>query len=347
MNCTEQFKVSIILPFHNVEKYVQKCLDSIVNQTLKEIEIICINDCTSDRSFDIVKEYAARDSRFVLIEHETNQGQGIARNNGIAIARGEYIGFVDPDDWIEPTMFQTMYEAIKNHDADMVEAPYFINYEQASVVKRGKLCIKNPTDKTYNYLKLNKNYPFSAPLAVWSKLTKTDLIRRHNILFSDGTKAEDHIFTIKCRILADKIYFCKQIFYHYLIRNNSASSYDIIPFGKAVQRIKLLEEVKEFLIRNGCYEIMSDAFWEYAIKTVSEYIRSLSKDHQDSFENHVLQFIPEKYHSYYISRKSSHYTNFGEKLFSVKNLNLHQGRFKVLTIFGIKIPLKKRIRGQR
>ena len=94
-------KVSIIMPIYNVEKYIKQSLDSVVNQTLKDIEIICVNDCTPDKSFEIVKEYAVRDSRFVLIENETNQGQGVARNRALDIATGEYIMFLDPDDWYE------------------------------------------------------------------------------------------------------------------------------------------------------------------------------------------------------------------------------------------------------
>ena len=102
-------KVSIIVPVYNVEKYLRKCLDSLVNQTLKDIEIICINDGSTDDSLNILQEYAREHHNVVVIDQE-NQGVSIARNNGINKAQGDYIGFVDPDDWVEPDMFKILYE---------------------------------------------------------------------------------------------------------------------------------------------------------------------------------------------------------------------------------------------
>ena len=105
-------KVSIIIPVYNVEKYIRQALDSVISQTLKDIEIICINDCTPDKSFEIVKEYAENDARFVLFEMESNQGQGIARNRALDIAQGDYIMFLDPDDWLELDACEKAYNQI-------------------------------------------------------------------------------------------------------------------------------------------------------------------------------------------------------------------------------------------
>ena len=107
-------KISIIIPVYNVENYIKQALDSVVNQTFKDIEIICINDCTPDKSFEIVKEYAKNDDRFVLIEQETNQGQGVARNIGIEKASGEYIMFLDPDDWFALNACELTYNQTKD-----------------------------------------------------------------------------------------------------------------------------------------------------------------------------------------------------------------------------------------
>ena len=208
-------KVSVIIPVYGVEKYIRKCLDSIVNQTLKDIEIICINDCTPDNSFEIAREYAAGDSRFVLIEHETNQGQGIARNNGIAAARGECIAFVDPDDWIEPDMYQSMYDALKKYDADMVETKFFVHYESSGEVKKLRPDFRFPRNKSFNCHSISKKYLFKGALGATNKLIKSDFIRQNNILFGDGTFHEDMIFSVKCRLLANKIYFCDRNLYHY------------------------------------------------------------------------------------------------------------------------------------
>ena len=109
--------VSVIIPVYNAEKIVGYTLDSVINQTLTDIEIICVNDCTPDKSFEIVKEYAAKDSRFILIEQEINQGQGVARNRALDIAKGDYIMFLDPDDWYELDACEKAYSQItKNKD---------------------------------------------------------------------------------------------------------------------------------------------------------------------------------------------------------------------------------------
>ena len=113
-------KVSIIVPVYNVEKYISRCLNSLINQTLDDIEIICVNDCSTDNSFETVKEYAVKDSRFVLIEHEINQGLGSARNSGIGIASGKYIIFIDSDDYIDTDYCEKLYNTAKKYDADIV-----------------------------------------------------------------------------------------------------------------------------------------------------------------------------------------------------------------------------------
>ncbi len=112
-------KVSIVLPIYNVSEYLRKSLNSLVKQTLQEIEIICINDGSTDNSLEIVKEYAKRDNRIVVVDKK-NEGQGIARNLGINMAKGEYIGFVDPDDWVKPDMYEKMYNQAKKFSSEIV-----------------------------------------------------------------------------------------------------------------------------------------------------------------------------------------------------------------------------------
>ena len=116
-------KISIIVPVYNVEIYLRECFDSIVNQTFKDFEVICINDGSTDNSLEILNEYAARDERFVVLSQE-NQGQGVARNKGVELARGEYIQFIDPDDWIELNMLETLYVFAKDHHSQVVKFNY-------------------------------------------------------------------------------------------------------------------------------------------------------------------------------------------------------------------------------
>lgn len=116
-------KISIIIPIYNVEKYINKCLDSLINQTLEELEFICINDGSTDNSLNILNNYVKNDSRFIVI-NQSNQGQGIARNNGIKIAKGEYIAFVDPDDWLENSTFEKVYNLAIENSANVVQFNY-------------------------------------------------------------------------------------------------------------------------------------------------------------------------------------------------------------------------------
>ena len=114
-------KVSIIVPIFNAEKYIEKCLNTLVNQTLQDIEIICVNDGSTDHSMDPVKKLAAEDTRIKIIE-QAHQKQGAARNNGMKIASGEYLGFVDADDWVDVDFFEKLYNAAQAYKVDIALA---------------------------------------------------------------------------------------------------------------------------------------------------------------------------------------------------------------------------------
>ncbi len=113
-------KVSVIIPFNNVENYIKECLDSVLNQTLTDIEVICVDDASDDGTLNIVKELANKDNRIRLIELSERKGQGYARNRAIEIATGDYIGFVDSDDFVKPEMFKLLYEKALENDNDIV-----------------------------------------------------------------------------------------------------------------------------------------------------------------------------------------------------------------------------------
>ena len=114
-------KVSVIIPIYNTEKYLRKCLDSVCNQTLSDIEIICVNDCSTDNSLEILEEYASKDNRIKLIDFKENKGAAVARNAGIDEAKGEYIGFVDSDDFIDLDFYEKLYNKAVKSGADCVK----------------------------------------------------------------------------------------------------------------------------------------------------------------------------------------------------------------------------------
>ena len=122
----EKIKISIIIPVYNTEEYIRECLDSVTNQTFKNFECICINDGSADNSLKILEEYAKSDSRFTVINLPENKGQGCARNEGLKVAKGEYITFIDSDDWVTNDYLEILYKTIEKYNTDFVAANFYI-----------------------------------------------------------------------------------------------------------------------------------------------------------------------------------------------------------------------------
>ena len=126
-------KVSIVLPVYNVGKFLPYALDSLINQTLKEIEIICIDDKSTDNSLEIIKEYSQKDKRIIVIEQEQNKGEVVAKHKGALIAKADYIGTLDPDDWVTLNYYEEMYKSIIENQADMTYCSYQITKENGKL----------------------------------------------------------------------------------------------------------------------------------------------------------------------------------------------------------------------
>lgn len=219
-------KVSVILPVYNTEKYLKKCLESLKKQTLKEMEFICVNDGSTDKSLNILKDFAKQDSRFKVFTQK-NQGPGIARNEGLKYAKGEYVGFVDPDDWTNPEMFENLFNYAKKHECDIVASDYNICNEKGKIVQNKKL-----TDNFGEYFKPKKDEPFSwenlkpaelygLDIPVWNKIFKRDLLIEKNVEFGKERMSEDVQFTIKAVLNSSKLGYIDSPQYNYLLRKGS------------------------------------------------------------------------------------------------------------------------------
>jgi glycosyltransferase involved in cell wall biosynthesis len=189
-------KISIIIPVYNVEIYLRECLDSCVNQTLEDIEIICVDDCSTDNSYEILEEYQLKDSRVRIFQHETNKNLGAARNTGLQNATGEYVWFVDSDDYIDTKACQILYDAIKGFDVDML-CFSDIQFSDISGIRR----FSHPD--CFQGIQINKIYH---PQTDWKEivfsnlnvsacmyLAKTSVIK--NFRFREGVWHEDTDFT--------------------------------------------------------------------------------------------------------------------------------------------------------
>lgn len=335
-------KVSVIVPVYNVEKYLRQCLDSLVNQTLTDIEIICINDGSTDGSLAILEDYASKDKRIRLISQE-NQGQGVARNRGIELSTGEYLGFVDPDDWVEYGMFENLYKAAKVHNADLAEAMYSEYYEYSGMTKIRKSPVNLPQDKTFDW-KINKDYLFkSSILAVWNKIYKRNFINRHDIKFSNAKLAEDHMFTFKSKILAGKILFIDKPFYNYRVRRDSAVN---SVSSETLRVVDILREVTGFFGEHGVCDITGrknvDFYLEY---TLARVFATVPENLKKVYDKKCKSFLNDLQYMEYKKLKFGKYTPL-ERIFSLKNETSFGIRYKVLVLLGCKLrfrPLQKEI----
>ncbi len=213
----ENPKISIIVPVYNVEKYIHRCLDSIAAQTFTDWECICVDDGTPDASGKICDEYAQKDTRFKVI-HKQNEGVSIARNTGLNAAVGEWIGFVDSDDWIEKETYETALQYAINNDADIVQWGYCRSDGKNDYA----FCVYNNDYSLLNFKNtLAETEPYFGFILT---LTKRELLTKNNILFPmDMIMGEDYIFSLNCYLAAKKVCNIKgKCFYHYFQNPNSA-----------------------------------------------------------------------------------------------------------------------------
>ena len=236
-------KLSIIVPVYNVEKYLPKCLESLIKQTLKDIEIICVNDGSMDNSLAILKEFASKDSRIRIID---NQHQGVAktRNTGIEQSTGEYIGFVDSDDYIDIDFFEKLYNSATKSNSDIAIAS-ILKHKNFFNIYNAKYTKEETAITIQDKIKLcedKKHFFFYA----WNKIYHSGFIKENNIKFSEGQIYEDVMFAIKALYHSNKIISVYGTKYHYIEHENSLTKYKDKTGEKEHDLIKAYSELQEF-----------------------------------------------------------------------------------------------------
>lgn len=300
-------KVSVILPIYNVGKYLRQSLDSLINQTLKEIEIICVDDGSTDDSYDILEEYKEKDSRIIVI-HKENKGTGAARNDGLRLAKGECIGFVDPDDWVKPEMYERLYSLIKEKNLDIAMCmpdgfdeknrvnapfPYFID-DNFDII---------PDDKIFNWRDIS---PFKYPMCVWNKLYTKELFDKNNIDFAQGLDFEDHKVIFGALLAAEKIFFVREKLYVY--RYNREGSVLTDNNRRLIDHIEIFNIVEDILKKTDTQTLLREDFLTYKVHNLlyyysmikdefkSEYYEQMKKSLQDTnLSEEEYKFLSEKY----------------------------------------------------
>lgn len=264
------YKLSVIIPAYNVENYLERCLDSILMQTLDDIEIIVVNDASSDRTLQIAQQYALLNKNLTVLNNVTNQGPSITRNKGIEVAKGEYLYFIDSDDYIDYETLNVCYTCAKELGADMVSfdakviyeadflGTFFPDYDRSYKLK--DIGYKLIDSKTYiQYLVENNALQTSVDLYI----IKRELLLKHKLLFCPNILHEDDLFTFEILCLINNIVYIPKMFYNRTVRNDS-----IVTSGVWKNFDSLYSFIKELSIFRKC--IANDKFKLNFITTTRE-----------------------------------------------------------------------------
>ena len=232
-------KVSVIVPVYNVEKYIEKCLQSLTNQTLQDIEIIIVNDGSKDNSKKIVESFMEKFPQKIIYLEKTNGGLSDARNYAIPYATGEYIAFLDSDDYIEVDMYEKMYEIAKKENSDLVKCDFYWEYPKK---------IKEDVGQVY-YDK--KEMLEKVRVVAWNKLIRKSILEKTKIIFPKGYRYEDVEFTYKLIPHLNKVSFLKKPCIHYVQRDNSISNSQN---ERTKEIFDVLDNVIKYYKENDYYE---------------------------------------------------------------------------------------------
>ena len=259
-NCT--VKVSVVIPIYNAYDYLRPAMDSVLDQTLSDIEVICVDDGSTDHSLDILREYQKADARVRIIT-ETNAGPGLARNAGFRRARGEYVIFLDADDFFEPTLLEKMYLAATSQQLDIAIVRYDIYSSKDAAFRKntesehlmrifggGAVSSKNEHPDTILE---------STTGSAWNKMLKRSFIMEKGLHFlQDVMMFEDVFFTVTALAFAERVALVPEVLVHHRVYNDQSRAKHFKIYYRQVPEVYL--HIKDFLMKGGMYEPLSRGF---------------------------------------------------------------------------------------
>ncbi|AUM75889.1 glycosyltransferase family 2 protein [Paracoccus jeotgali] len=280
-------KISVIVPLYNTERYLTKCLESIMAQTLREIEIICVDDCSPDKSAELVSQFAKQDKRVRLIRHDQNAGLGGARNTGIINAHADYVASVDSDDFIEPDFLEALWQATEEGRFDVVVCGYKKVDAEGRTIGTGmqKVATMDPIPKEQDPFKI------SDP-AFWNKLWRKSLFTESGIFFPDHIYHQDSATTPRIYTKAKNVKFIGGTRYNYLIRPDSVTQ--SVSDKHLIDRFRCVDVLKEFFIEQGIYEDLTSSLTERIYSGYSYHVGNVIKNRHggdsvtDAYLRHLL-----------------------------------------------------------
>lgn len=260
--------VSIVIPVYNVETFLKECLDSVISQTMKELEIICVDDGSTDHSLNILKEYQEKDSRIKVIS-KPNSGYGNTMNVGTDAATGEYVGIVESDDYVKNDMFEILYKTAKQYNADIVKSDHYtfstkngkqqteLHYICSRPEYYNRVLNADDCEDIYDFVMMN-----------WTGIYRTEFLRQNQIRYNEtpGASFQDNGYWFQTITMAERIVFIREAFYFYRQDNPNSS----------------INNKKKI----------------YCICDEFSYIKNFLKKHPEEYEKHILTYVKKKFFNY-------------------------------------------------
>ena len=305
----------MIVPVYNNEPFLKECLDSLINQTLKELEIICVDDGSTDNSLKVLREYEKKYDCIKVFSQE-NSGAGIARNHGLKYVQGEYVSFIDSDDWLELDAFEKLYTNAKSNDSDLV---FFNAIEHYPDRNRKRIYFPNNEEyakRVFNYHD-NKKIVMNGFLIVCTKLHRTRFIKEHNIQFKDFPVNNDVSVHIETTLLAERISYVPDILYHYRRDEPISLQTSTVKTKKGFASINLFKSVEKFLKEHELMGEFETNFLNFKFGESEVRLNQLDIQYKDEF----LQLLKNDYNNMEISFNTLKKIHFRKYKFYIHVLN--------------------------
>lgn len=363
-------KVSIIVPTYNVEQYLVECMESIVNQTLKDIEIICVNDGSTDNSGEILDEYASKDKRIKVI-HKENGGYGKAMNVGLDNATGEYIGIVEPDDYVALDMYEKLYKTAKKENLNIVRcnSNIFVGSNEKKQFTLKKNCLPSIYNKIFKPL----DFPLIFRYANENQagIYKREYLQKNDIKHNEtpGASFQDIGFAFQIFSNSEEMFFLDEALYNLRRDNPNSSVKDPAKVMCAVYEFQFVEKIlkKQHLRKKYIKVFNLKKFYSYKF-TLSRidnsfkemFVKVFSKEYKNAYKNNELDknlFTEKEWNEIMLIIKSPKFycinylnipyksNNFVENIFSIKNEHIRK-QHKIITILGLKFKIKRKQVGE-
>ena len=314
-------EISLIIPAYNAENHIANCLDSLLNQINIDIEIIIVNDCSTDNTKEILNNYVERHNNIKIINTEKTSGPGIARNQGIECVTSQYIGFIDSDDWVDLNFYITLVDAIKNKNCDIAIAGIADEYNNTVstslryaynnfAVIDGKTGIKLMTKSC--------NLGMYITPIMNNKVYKTDFIKKYNIRCSENKSWQDDFFSFFAILRAQKICVVPNIQYHYRQHENSITHNLTTSTVKIDNCIDVLIKIKEELQAQDLYIAHEKDYNAFVERCITSLLVQLRRNSQYSLNDSLIYLFDSIYKNFNMKKIISYLDN--ERIYKFFNL---------------------------